>query len=68
MKYRVSIQELVFYSVYVDATDENEAMVKAEAKFIDGDYKTDGMDDRSITSVEEIQPMPKLDFVNNRGE
>lgn len=68
MRYRVSMQERVFYSVYVDATDEDAACAAAEAAFIAGDYKTDGVDDRSITSVEKIEPKPKLDFVNCRGE
>jgi len=53
-RYRVSMQEIVFYSIYVEADNEQQAAIKAEERFDAGDYIHDGQDDRRITAVEEM--------------
>ena len=53
-KFRVHMTELVFYSVIVEAENEDDAEIIAEAAFVAGNYETGGNDDRKITEVEEL--------------
>lgn len=55
-KYRVAMEEMVYYSVYVEAANADEAIEKARAKFANGLYDTDppGDDDPEVTEVEEL--------------
>lgn len=52
-KYKVSMQELAFYTVRVEADNEEDARTIASTKFNDGDYESDGFDDRQTTEVVE---------------
>lgn len=54
MRYRVAMEELSFYSVYVEAANATEAEQKATEKFDKGTYELDGYGGQHVTSVEQL--------------
>jgi hypothetical protein len=57
-RFRVSLSELQFYHVDVDAADEDEAEKLGLECFDRGDYVTGGTDDLKVAYVEPLDDAP----------
>lgn len=54
-KFTVTLQETVFYTVEVEAENEEAAEAAAEAAFVQGNYEEVGIAERCVSSVYEAE-------------